>query len=85
MKHDFVRLPDGQLQCMGCENVNVPPPPPWQSMKTAPREVMILTYGSGGVYVNRMDKLGQLRTRFKKPLDSATHWMPVPEAPPKGG
>jgi len=53
----------------------------WQPIETAPRGTRVLVYGQGGVFVNYVDEVGQLRNLFGRPKHGATHWMPLP-APP---
>lgn len=57
----------------------------WQPIETAPRNnKLIMVYGSGGCYVNRVDELGNVRNRLGRIMDSATHWRPLPAPPSKG-
>ena len=54
----------------------------WNSnMDEAPKEAFVLVYGIGGCYVNRVDKLGNVRNRAGHIVNNVTHWMPLPPPP----
>lgn len=55
----------------------------WQPVETAPQGASVITYGKTGIRFMRKRETGQWENMMHLPREAPTHWMPLPEPPPR--